>query len=73
MEAAHVVARATGAGRVDLATEPTNERAKALREALAHISEGRNPLLYATLGPDDPIIKKTVDRVRELGETHGMR
>jgi uncharacterized protein YgbK (DUF1537 family) len=44
-----------------------DERNKAIREALAHLSEGRNPLLFATLGPDDPIIKKTVDRVRELG------
>ena len=36
------------------------------RLALAHLGGGRNPLLYATLGPDDPIIKKTVGRVREL-------
>ena len=35
-----------------------DERNKAIREALAHLSEGRNPLLFATLGPDDPIIKK---------------
>ncbi|MGI9423526.1 MAG: four-carbon acid sugar kinase family protein [Hyphomicrobiaceae bacterium] len=43
------------------------ERNRATRESLAHLSEGRNPLLYATMGPDDPIIKKTVGRVRELG------
>lgn len=48
-------------------TAAKDERNKAIREALAHLSEGRNPLLFATLGPDDPIIKKTVDRVRELG------
>lgn len=47
-------------------TAAKDERNKAIREALAHLSEGRNPLLFATLGPDDPIIKKTVDRVREL-------
>ena len=44
-----------------------DERNRAIKEALAILSEGRNPLLYATSGPDDPIIKKTVDRVRELG------
>ena len=44
-----------------------DERKKAVKEALAHLSEGRNPLLYATLGPDDPVIKKTVARVRDLG------
>lgn len=43
------------------------ERNRATKEALAHLSEGRNPLLYATIGPDDPIIKKTTARVRELG------
>ncbi len=44
-----------------------DERNRAIREALAHLAEGRNPLLYTTVGPDDPIIKKTVARVRELG------
>ena len=44
-----------------------DERNRAVKEALAHLSEGRNPLLYATLGPDDPVIKKTVDRISELG------
>ena len=43
------------------------ERSRAVREALLHLSEGRNPLLYVTVGPDDPIIQKTVARVRELG------
>lgn len=46
------------------------ERARAIKEALAHLAEGRNPLLYATIGPDDPIIEKTVARVRELGIDH---
>ncbi|MEM7425272.1 MAG: four-carbon acid sugar kinase family protein [Pseudomonadota bacterium] len=40
---------------------------RAIREALTHLSEGRNPLIYATVGPDDPMIGKTVGRVRDLG------
>ena len=43
------------------------ERNRAIDEALSHLAENRNPLLYATLGPDDPIIEKTVARVRDLG------
>ncbi len=48
-------------------TAAEDERNRAIKEALAHLNEGRNPLSFATLGPDDPVIKKTVDRVRELG------
>ncbi len=44
-----------------------DERNRVIDEALAHLAENRNPLLYATLGPDDPIIEKTVARVRDLG------
>ena len=44
-----------------------DERNRAIKEALAHLAANRNPLLYATLGPDDPIIEKTVTRVRDLG------
>ena len=44
-----------------------DERNRAINEALSHLAEKRNPLLYATLGPDDPIIEKTVARVRDLG------
>ena len=51
---------------VDKATAE-DERNSAIKKALGHLNEGRNPLLYATLGPDDPIIKKTVARVRDLG------
>ena len=43
------------------------ERNRAIKAALEQLREGRNPLLYATLGPDDPIIQKTIDRVRDLG------
>jgi 3-oxoisoapionate kinase len=44
-----------------------DERNRAVKEALHHLGEGRNPLLYATLGADDPIIARTVDRIKELG------
>jgi len=44
-----------------------DERNRAIKEALAHLGENRNPLLYATIGPDDPVIKKTLERARELG------
>ena len=46
------------------------ERNRAIKEALGHLNEGRNPLLYATVGPDDPVIRRTVARVRELGIDH---
>jgi uncharacterized protein YgbK (DUF1537 family) len=51
---------------VDEAAEE-EERNRAIREALAHLGAGRNPLLYATIGPDDPIIARTVERIRQLG------
>ena len=67
-------ALANGFGGVALQTDrlvdasaAEDERNRAIKDALAHLSEGRNPLLYATLGPDDPIINKTVSRVKELG------
>lgn len=67
-------ALAHGFGCVALNTErlvdeaaAEDERNRAVREALTYLSDGRNPLLYATLGPDDPVIKKTLARVRDLG------
>ncbi|MEM9439327.1 MAG: four-carbon acid sugar kinase family protein [Pseudomonadota bacterium] len=44
-----------------------DERNRVVREALTYLSDGQNPLLYATLGPDDPVIKKTLAKVRDLG------
>jgi uncharacterized protein YgbK (DUF1537 family) len=43
------------------------ERNRAVRQALDCIRDGKNPLLYATIGPDDPIIGRTVARIRDLG------
>jgi 3-oxoisoapionate kinase len=43
------------------------ERKRVIKQALAHLAEGKNVLLYTTIGPDDPIIGKTVERVRQLG------
>jgi uncharacterized protein YgbK (DUF1537 family) len=43
------------------------ERHRAINEALAHLAKDKNVLLYATVGPDDPIIAKTVETVRQLG------
>jgi len=67
-------ALAHGFGGVALRTDQlvdestaTDERNRAITEALAHIREGRHPLLYATLGPDDPIIRKTTDTLKRLG------
>ncbi|MGI9520491.1 MAG: four-carbon acid sugar kinase family protein [Hyphomicrobiaceae bacterium] len=62
-----------GFGAVALSTDrlvndevAEDERKRAIREALEHLNDGRSPLIYATLGPDDPIIGKTVDTVRRL-------
>jgi uncharacterized protein YgbK (DUF1537 family) len=44
-----------------------DERKRVIRQGLAHLGEGRNLLLHTTIGPDDPIIGKTVERVRQLG------
>jgi uncharacterized protein YgbK (DUF1537 family) len=43
------------------------ERKHAIKQALAHIGGGKNVLLYTTVGPDDPIIGKTVEKIRQLG------
>jgi 3-oxoisoapionate kinase len=43
------------------------ERKRVIGEGLAHLGDGRNILLYTTIGPDDPIIRKTVETVRRLG------
>jgi uncharacterized protein YgbK (DUF1537 family) len=43
------------------------ERKRVIKQALAHLGEGKNILLHTTIGPDDPIIGKTVERVRQLG------
>ena len=54
----------------DLLVDPStaeDERKRAIKEALEHVKAGRHPLLYATLGPDDPVISKTVDRVKSIG------
>lgn len=44
-----------------------DERNRVIKDTLARLAEGKNPLLHATIGPDDPIIKKTVEKVRQLG------
>lgn len=44
-----------------------DERRRVIEETLAHLRNDKNPLLYATIGPDDPIIGKTVERIRQLG------
>jgi 3-oxoisoapionate kinase len=43
------------------------ERKRVIKQGLAHIREGKNILLYTTIGPDDPVIRKTVEKVRGLG------
>ena len=44
-----------------------DERNRVIRESLVYLKEGKSILLSATIGPDDPIIEKTRDRVRQLG------
>ena len=43
-----------------------DERKRVIKQGLAYIGEGKNILLHTTIGPDDPIIGKTVERIRQL-------
>jgi uncharacterized protein YgbK (DUF1537 family) len=43
------------------------ERNRVIKQSLDHLGANKNILLYTTLGPDDPIIEKTRERVRQLG------
>ena len=44
-----------------------DERNRVITRALEHLANSKSILISATIGPDDPIIRKTRDRVRELG------
>ena len=44
-----------------------DERKRVIKQGLAYLAEDKNLLLYTTIGPDAPIIGKTVERVRQLG------
>jgi uncharacterized protein YgbK (DUF1537 family) len=44
-----------------------DERKRVIKQGLALLAEDRHLLLHTTIGPDDPIIGKTVERVRQLG------
>lgn len=44
-----------------------DERKRVIKQGLAYLAEDKNLLLYTTIGPDDPVIRKTVERVRQLG------
>lgn len=46
---------------------PDAERAKIYRQALALLNEGKSVIVYSALGPDDPIIGKTKQRLHEQG------
>jgi uncharacterized protein YgbK (DUF1537 family) len=43
-----------------------DERNRVIKQSLAHLGKDKNLLLYTTIGPDDPIIEKTRERVRQL-------
>jgi len=45
----------------------TEERNRVVKASLEFLKEGRSILLSATIGPDDPIIEKTRERIRQLG------
>jgi uncharacterized protein YgbK (DUF1537 family) len=44
-----------------------DERKRVIKQSLEHLGKDRNILFYSTLGPDDSIIEKTRERVRQLG------
>jgi len=44
-----------------------DERNRVITLSLGYLRESKNILLYTTIGPDDPIIEKTRDRVQQLG------
>jgi len=44
-----------------------DERKRVIGLSLEYLRQNKSILLSATIGPDDPIINKTRDRVRELG------
>ena len=44
-----------------------DERKRSVRESLSHLGDGKNLIISATIGPDDPIIEKTRDTIRTLG------
>jgi 3-oxoisoapionate kinase len=48
-------------------TAAEDERKRVIKEGLARLGEGKNLLLHTTIGPDDPIIGKTVAKIRQLG------
>lgn len=43
------------------------ERDRAAKLALESLGEGRSVILFSTVGPDDPCIQKTKERLRSLG------
>lgn len=43
------------------------ERHRVTQLALTHLRAGKSTILFSTLGPDDPAIGKTRDRMRSLG------
>lgn len=47
--------------------EGDDEHNRAVKLSLDALSQGKNIIVSATIGPDDPIIAKTRDRVRQLG------
>jgi uncharacterized protein YgbK (DUF1537 family) len=44
-----------------------DERNRVIAESLVYLREQKSLMLSATIGPDDPIIEKTRDKVRALG------
>lgn len=44
-----------------------DERNRVIKESLGYLGKGKNILLSATIGSDDPIIQKTRDKVKQLG------
>ena len=54
----------------DLLIDPEtakDERDRVIRLSLEFLREGKSIILFSTLGPDDPSIRKTKDRMKALG------
>jgi uncharacterized protein YgbK (DUF1537 family) len=44
-----------------------DERKRVIKQGLEQLAAGKNVLLHTTIGPDDPVIGKTREKIRQLG------
>ncbi len=56
--------------RTDLLIDPEtgkDERNRVIQLSLTSLREGKSIILFSTLGPDDPYIQKTKDKMKSSG------